>query len=194
MKERFRHPLPVLVGIVAYYKLWSGLFDGTNVFDYALNGFVGVPTGTDIAPAYPGFEFNGTDDRILFTSGPSSVKTIIMWIKKETPGTEGVIDLNASDLVFIDSVTLTLGGFATGTNIRYVDAVVTNTIPNNEWTMIAVTSTTARNASAGNMRIGVTTTNFFDGPIGETWLFDRVLSPAEIKSIYELTKWRYPNN
>ena len=189
---RYRHPQFNTVGLVAYYKLWSGLFDGTNVFDYA-GGFTGVPAGTDIAPAYPGFEFNGTDDQITFSSGPSSVETIVMWVKKATPGTEGVIDLNATDYVTIVGTTLTLNGFATGTNIRYVNAVVTNTI-SGDWDMITVTSTTARDASAGDMSVGVSTTTYFDGPIGEVMLFDRVLTPAEIKSIYELTKWRYPNN
>jgi len=31
----------------------------------------------------------------------------------------------------------------------------------------------------------------WNGKIGETMLFDRVLSAADAKSIYELTKWRY---
>lgn len=194
MKERYRHPQFSTKGLVAYYKLFAGLTSTAKLFDYALGGFAGVPAGTDIAPAYPGFRFNGTDDNITFASGPSSVKTIVMWVKKETPGTEGIIDLDTTDFMTIDGTTLTLNGFATGTNIRYVDGVTGSTIETATWNMISVTSTTARDASAGTMTIGVAAGFFFEGPIGETMLFDRVLSPDEIKSIYELTKLRYPNN
>lgn len=195
MKEKYRKPQFSTVGLAAYYKLFAGLVDGTNVFDYALGGFVGVPAGTDIAPDYPGFAFNGTDDEIDFASGPASIKTIIMWVRKDTPGEEGIIDLDNTDFITLDGVTLTRNGFAGGTNVNYVDGVAGSTVgAAGVWSMIGVTSTVGRDGSAGNMTIGTETGGtFLEGNIGETMLYDRVLPPAEMLSVYELTKWRYSN-
>ena len=193
MNPRYRHPQFNTVGLVAYYKLWSGLFDGTNVFDYAFGGFTGVPGGTDIAPAYPGFAFNGSDDHIDFGIGPTVVKSIIIWIKPNATAVEEVIDLNNTDYIEINTGNIVLTGFATGTQIEYVNEAVTAAVTT-DWQMVTVTDSIGRNASAGFIGVTVVGVNFFAGSIGETMLFDRVLTPAEIKSIYELTKWRYPNN
>ena len=192
MKEKFRLPLPALVGLVAYYKLFAGLFDGTNVFDYALNGFTGAPAGTDIAPAYPGFSFNGTDDQIDFASGPSSVSTTVMWVNPDSTFAEDVFALNLVDALTITTGSFVTLGFAGGTLVVYVNAIVT-AVASTEWQMVSITDTVAKDSSAGDMMFGVVTGNFA-GRIGETMLFDRVLTPEEIKSIYEVTKWRYPNN
>ncbi len=193
MDKKYLKPQFSTVGLVAYYKLFLGLTTTASVFDYALNGFAGIPFGTDIAPAYPGFAFNGTDDRIDFVSGSVSVKTIIQWVRKDTPGEEGIIDLNGTDYITLDGTTLTLNGFAGGTNVRYVDGVTGSTTVSAEWGMIGVTSTTGRDASAGNMKIGTEASagTFLKGSIGETMLFDRVLTADEILSIYNITRGRY---
>ena len=193
MLNKYRKPQINTVGLVAYYKLWSGLYDGTNIFDYALNSFMGVPTQS--GAAYPGLVFDGASDQIDFASGPSSVSTIIMWLKPTAVTAEEVIDLNNTDFIEIGAGDIIKSGFAGGTAIVYIDGVATTTI-GTTWQMFTITDTVGKDASAGNMTIGVTDTaaDFFDGMIGEAMLYDRVLTPAEIKSIYELTKWRYPNN
>jgi hypothetical protein len=193
MKEKYRHPQFNTKGLVAYYKLWAGTVDGTNIFDYSQGGFVGVPSG--VITAYPGFSFDGTNDQIDFASGPSSVSTIVMWVKSNGDTSEELIDLNQTDYLEISTGDVVAAGFAGGTSIIYIDAIVTSTIDTN-WRMITITDTVGKDASAGNMTIGVTVSgsNFLDGTIGEVMIFDRVLTPAEIKSAYELTKWRYPNN
>ncbi len=195
MTNRYRHPQISTVGLVAYYKLWSGLYDGTSVFDYSLNGFTGTPAGTDIAPAYPGFSFNGTDDFIDVGSGPTSVKTVALWVNQaDIAGNEYPIDLNGTDFISVASGAVTVNGFTAA--LLYVDGALgtsgVTAIAASTWALIVVTDTTASNAT--DFDIGKETANFFEGKVGEVMLFDRVLTPAEIKSIYELTKWRYPNN
>jgi hypothetical protein len=192
MREHLRHPQFSTVGLVAYYKLWAGLYDGTNVFDYSLNGFVGIPAGTDVEYAYPGFTFNGTDDSIDVAGDPTGVKTLMAWVKPDDiAGADYPLDLNDTDYMVISTGTLILGGFS-GSKLTYVDGVSGTDVTAN-WHLIAGTDPIGGNATS--LTIGRKTTSpFFAGKIGEVMLFDRVLSPAEIKSIYELTKWRYPNN
>jgi hypothetical protein len=194
MKEKYRHPQFSTKGLVAYYKLWAGSFDGTNVFDYAQNGFVGVPANLN-TEAYPGFAFNGTDDQIDFPSGPTSVSTIVIWIKANGATLEELIDLNQTDYMEISTGDVTSDGFAGGTVVIYVDAVAGTGI-DTDWHMVTLTDTVGKDASAGFMTLGVTVSGAapLDGKIGEVMLFDRVLSPAEVKSLYELSKWRYPSN
>ena len=195
MIEKYRHPQISSVGLVAWYKLWAGALDG-KLFDYSLNGYEGeMVNGTGVSGAltYPGIAFNGTDSELVITSGPSKVGTIIIWIKPDAVTAEEIIDLNNVDFIDISAGDIAETGFAGGTVVVYVDAVV-GTVVDTEWHMVTLTDTVGKDASAGNMKIGNTAaTNLFDGKIGETMLYDRVLTPAEVKSIYELTKWRYTN-
>lgn len=192
MESKYLHQEPSTNGLAAHYKLWAEL-TATTVFDYSLNGFPGVVDGTDIAPTYPGFSCNGTDDNITLDSGPTSVKTVAMWVKPDDiAGTDYPIGLNTTDYLAIVTGTLTINGFAGGTAIRYVDGVTATAVTAN-WHLIGITNTNAKAASAASMGSRVSAT-FFAGIIGETRLYDRVLTPAEMRSVYELTRWRYLNN
>lgn len=174
------------VGLVAHYKLQYGPMTPSEVFDYSLNGFVGTLTGTDIAPAYPGFRMNGTDDFIDVGTGPTSVKTVVMWIKPDdVAGNDAVIDLNGTDALLLITSTLKMSGFVGGT--LYVDGVAGTTVTAN-WHLLGVTVATGKNANA--LLLGQASI-FLNGLMGETFLFDRVLSPAEIRSIYEITRPTY---
>ena len=192
MKEKYRKPQISTVGLIAHYKLWVGLTEGSTVFDYSLNGLVGTPSGTDVAPAYPGFSFNGTDDFIDIGTGQEVVRTVLLWVNPtDVAGNDYPIDLNGTDFLTIETGTLTKNGFAGGTTILYVDGVAATTVTAN-WHLVGITDTLKKNAT--DFDIGKETANFFDGKIGEVILSSLVLSPAAVKSIYELTKWRYPNN
>jgi hypothetical protein len=185
-----RHPQFSTVGLVAYYKLWAGLTSTANVFDYSLNGFTGVPAGTDIAPAYPGFTFNNTDDEIVIGTGPTSVLSIIVWIKlDDISGLENIISLNNLDSMRASGDTLVAVTFTGGTTILYVDAVESAVTLDTGWRMATITTTIGKDADI--LVIGRKSTTWYGGKMGEIMLYDRVLSPAEIKSIYELTRWRY---
>ncbi len=104
------------VGLVAHYKLWAGLTTTGEVFDYTLNGFTGIVNGPNIAPVYPGFSFDGSQDVIDIGTGPSSVKTILMWVNPtDIAGTDYPINLNGTDFLTIVTGTLAINGFAGGT-------------------------------------------------------------------------------
>ena len=83
---------------------WWKLHDGTTT-DYSGGGNTGVANGTDIAPAYPGFVFNGTDDYIdtndTFQSTFRDSFTMSVW-SKTTDGQLsqylfGVLDATGAD-------------------------------------------------------------------------------------------------
>lgn len=189
MQEKYRKPQISTIGLIAHYKLWAGLTNGATVFDYSLGGELGTPTGSDIAPAYPGFTFNGTDDFIDVGNQGGAIKTVLQWVNAtNVTGFDYPIDLNGTDYMSINAGSVGANGFA-GSTI-YVDGVQANTITADNWHLIGLTIATAKTAS--DLDIGrVEGQGLFTGKIGETMLFDRLLSPADTKSIYELTKWRY---
>ncbi len=191
MQTRYLQRELSTVGLVAHYKLWAGLTVAGEVFDYSLGGFTGTVTGTDIAPTYPGFTFNNTDDFIDVGTGPAAVNTILMWVKvTNVEATEYAIDLNGDDYLSIITGTLTKTGFGGGGPTLYVDGVAGTSVPENQWALIGSSDSVPQNAT--DLDIGrVEGQGWFNGSIGETLLFNRQLSAAEIKSVYELTKWRY---
>lgn len=194
MKLRYLPPQMNTVGLVAHYKLQHSPMNSAEVFDYSLGGFEGALLGTDIAPAYPGFTFNGTDDFIGIVSGPASVNTVLLWINQaDIAAIETPFAISNTDFLTVETGTLTKNGFAGGTTVLYVDGVVATTVTASTWHLIGITDTVAKDGSSGQMAIGrkFFPPAFFEGLIGETFLFDRVLSLADVKSIYELTRWRY---
>ena len=77
-------------GIIAHYKL------DHSAFDYSLNGNDGTLAGTDIAPAYPGYSFNGTDDHIVIPDNTDLDVTnkfsVFAWVKSDSVGTsDGIV-------------------------------------------------------------------------------------------------------
>lgn len=230
MKEKYRKQQVNTVGLVAHYKLWAGLTSATTVFDYSLNGLIGTPAGTDIAPAYPGVSFNGNDDIISVASKPTVFSNIsglshsvCTWANSDVGAGHGStfervfdtridddnfaqINISNSPLAFqyiIEDGTVQRGvqadnvlvagkwtfltgtwNHATNTVKLYINGIEqsashTNTTPSTGTTMVI-----------GAREGGVNVTHF-TGSIGEVTVFDRVLSIDDIKSIYEITRWRY---
>ncbi len=177
------------VGLVTHYKLWAGLTTTGEVFDYSLGGATGTVTGTGIAPTYPGFSFNGTDDFIDVGNQGGAIKTLLLWIHATSiAGFDYPIDLNGTDYIIINTGDVGANGFAAST--FYVDGVAASTITAGNWHLIGLTIATAKTAS--DLDIGRTGgVGLFTGKIGDVMLFDRVLSVADIKSIYSVTRWRY---
>jgi hypothetical protein len=226
MLNRYRHPQINTVGLVAYYKLWAGLTSAANVFDYALKGFSGTPTGTDIAPAYPGFKFNGTDDYIDVGDISANANTIFLWFKSDTQidntstseclmqigSLENETILVGASTVFLDNEIISVlnndGGRSGYTS-------TTDVIAANEWHNLccvwdgskyliyldAVQKQNAVNATPSiltvdGLEIGRENdaSGYFGGNLSDVMIFNVSKSAAEVKSLYELTKWRYPNN
>ncbi len=189
MKQRFVEQQIPTKDLVAHYKLWVGLTGATTVFDYSLGGATGTVTGTDIAPAYPGFTFNGTDDFIDVGNQGSAIKTIAMWVKATSvAGFDYPIDLNGTDYIIINSGDVGANGFA-GSTI-YVDGVAATTITAGKWHLIGLTIGTAKTAS--DLDIGrVEGVGLFTGKISDVMLFDAEFTAADMKSIFEITRERY---
>ncbi len=177
------------VGLVAHYKLWAGLTSATTVFDYSLGGATGTVTGTDIAPTYPGFSFNGTDDFIDVGNQGGAIKTVVLWLKSpDVAATSFPLDLNGTDYFIIDNGDLDPNGF--GSHTPYVDGIEARAVTNDTWHLVGLTIAAAKTAS--DLDIGRTGgVGLFTGKIGDVMLFDRVLSVADIKSIYEVIRGRY---
>ncbi len=177
------------VGLVAHYKLWAGLTTTASVFDYSLDGKPGTPTGTDIAPAYPGFTFNGSDDFIDVGNQGSAIKSIAMWVNATSVGGFNYpIDLNGTDYSIINAAEVGANGFAAST--FYVDGLQANTITAGNWHLIGLTIGTGKTAS--DLDIGRTEgVGLFTGKIGDVMLFDIELAATDMKSIFEVTRWRY---
>ena len=140
--------------------------------------------------AYPGFSFEGAGNFIdISAAGPTSVQTVLMWVNPDSiAGNNGLTVLNATDTLGIAADTLTAGGFASGT--LYVDGVAGDTVTAN-WHLVGVTVPAGKNANS--LFLASNAVWAMTGLIGETMLYNRALSSDEIKSVYELTKWRYPN-
>ncbi len=177
------------VGLVAHYKLWAGLTTTASVFDYSLGGKPGAVTGTDIAPAYPGFSFNGTDDFIDVGNQGGAIKTVGLWLKSpDVIVSSFPLDLNGTDFLEITGSELDPGGFASST--EYVDGIAAVRVTNDTWHCVGLTIATGKTAS--DLDIGrVEAQGFFTGTIGDVMLFDRELSAVDMRNIYELTRWRY---
>ena len=166
-----------------------------EVFDYSLNGHGGALIDTDspitLKPTYPGFDFDGSNDYIDIGTGPTSTKTISLWVKQsDISGNEYPIDLNGTDYIAVESGVVTVYGLA-GHSL-YVDSVAGTsgvTTITTGWHHIALTDSTANNAS--DLDIGRVTAAYFDGIISEVRLYNRVLNAVEVKNIYELSRWRY---
>ncbi len=177
------------VGLVAHYKLWAGLTTAGEVFDYSLGGNTGTVTGTDIAPAYPGFAFNGTDDFIDVGNQGGAIKSICLWLQSpDVVSASFPLDLNGIDLFKMEAGELDAQGFAGHT--AYIDGIAGVVVSNDTWHCVGLTISTAKTAS--DFDIGrAEGQGLFTGKIDEVMLFDRELSAADMKSIYELSRWRY---
>ena len=186
MEESRRHPQFSTKGMVAHYKLWAGITYTSKLFDYSNNGYLATVNGAGMLQSYPGFNVTATDALTVGT-GPTSVSTVLMWINPvDVIGADAIVGINFTDSLNIDTGAITKTGFAGGTTVLYVDGLASSTVTAN-WHFVGITDTSAKNANA-------CTFGGYVGKMGECMLFSTVLTPAEVKSIYELTKWRYPNN
>ena len=189
MKHKLFHPKPANQGLVCALMMHYGL--ESIVWDESQNSKNGTPTSSPI-PKFPGFALtSGGTKYIDVGAGPASVKTVSMWFKPDdiTAHTDSPIDLNGTDFLTIVNGDLTKNGFAGGTAVLYTDAVAAAVTLTLNWHHIAITDTSAKNAT--DLDVGRETANYSDGLVAGVRLYDRVLTPVEMKNLYELTRWRY---
>ncbi|MBL6962298.1 MAG: T9SS type A sorting domain-containing protein [Bacteroidetes bacterium] len=142
----------------------------------------GANTLSDAGSAYvfynchnDALSFNGSTNYVDIGIGPTSVKTIEAWVNMAT-NTEYIIDLNGSSYIYASSGTVTTSGITSPT--IYVNGVQTSSIASGTYQHIAVTTSTAVNAS--NFDVGRVGSNYYSGKIDEVRLWDDVRSQSEI--------------
>jgi len=178
---------------VLHLKMWEG-----TIFDYPFDGYAGTlsgGTGTPV-PSSSGFDFVAASTQYIdIGTGPTSVKTVSLWIKQDdVSGNEYPIDLNGTDYLSIESGVVTVNGFTDAA--LYVNGAVgetgVTTIAALTWSHIAITDTTASNASdldIGRADIGPAV--YYDGLISDVRLYSLVRTAANIADLYNQTRWRY---
>ncbi len=191
MKVRFIQPQIPTKDLVAYYKLWLSPVTTLKVFDYAFSD-AGGTVASDVVPKYPGFEFGGdTSSLINVGNHGGSVQAVLMWVKATSLGSPIFpLDLNNTDYITVaTNGTVSVVGFS-GTSI-FVDGVSgADTITLNTWHFVGIVDEEAFTAS--DLTIGaVVAQDGWAGLIGEVMLYDRELTPVDVKNIYEITRWRY---
>ena len=194
MNKRRLHPLEVSdASEVFHMKLWEG-----TISEYPFDRFTGTlsgGTGTPVSSP-PGFDFIAANTQYIdIGTGPASVKTVSIWIKQDDiSANEFPIDLNGTDYLSVVSGAVTVNGFTAAT--LYVNGTVgtsgVTAIAALTWSHIVITDTTASNATdldIGRADIGPAV--YYDGLISDVRLFSLVRTAANIRDLYEQTRWRY---
>ena len=206
---------PVPYGCELYLPLWSPGLNGSPIRSVDLNRHTCTVVGATYGSQ--GRTFDGTDDTITIPDAPSlyleSALTIGCWVKKTGAGELFLInkDDSGANREFNSSFNVAeklywevYGGTAVGqladtvlsldtwyhafftwdgSNMRpYVNGVIDAT---------PKAKVTALDDTAAQVEIGTRAGGgFMAGSFGEVWIYNRVLSAAEILYIYSRTKWR----
>ena len=129
------------------------------------------------------FDLDGTND-FIDSGNIGNVQSVAFWIKADVTTSREIIALTAAAQVELDgSSQVTATNFTSPT--VYVDGVVAATIDSG-WRHVVVTTGTAVNATA--VQLGQAGATFFDGRLDDVRLYNRALTAAEVKQLYNLGK------
>jgi len=157
-------------GLVAHDRSW-----------YSKNGTI---TGADWVAGNVGraLDFISTNtDKLDCGNVSASVRTIAFWINLDST-TEDILELNAADRIIAVSGVLSAVSFV-GTATIYVNSLLGTGISASEWTFVVITSDANENASA--LVVAFVNAGYNDFKLQDLKVYDRALSPAEIRAIYE---------
>ena len=173
-------------GLVAY---WT--FNGKDL----INGFVkdrsennkngnviNISTTTFYTAGKIGqaFNFDGVDDYVDFGNVTTNLKTVSFWIKAGNINKK-LITLNATThSIEIINGTITPNGFASPS--IYINGVSGSVISADKWYHVVITTDTG--VLSNLFYIGRVIPNYFLGSIDDVRVYNRVLSPTEIKQLY----------
>ena len=82
----------------------------------------------------------------------------------------------------IVSGTVTANSFTSLT--IYVDGAVSSTLNNTNWQHVVIT--TGTNVNVSNLSLGVASSTYFGGTLDDLRMYNRALSSAEVKRLYQL--------
>ncbi len=129
------------------------------------------------------FDLDGTND-FIDSGNIGNVQSVAFWMKADVTTSREIIALTAAAQVELDgSSQVTATNFTSPT--VYVDGVVAATIDSG-WRHVVVTTGTAVNATA--VQLGQAGATFFDGRLDDVRLYNRALTAAEVKQLYNLGK------
>ena len=110
----------------------------------------------------------------------AGVKTVSFWVNPDVTGNY-YIDLDGGTNYISDTAgTLAATGF-TSPSI-YINGAVSSTVTANVWQLVTITTNTAISASA--FAVGKIGSNYFDGTIDDVRIYNRTLSPTEVRQLY----------
>ena len=185
---------------------WMGGVGGTPALGTVLDTSPKGNNGTCVGNAFvnqDGLQMDETGD-ILTVLANLEPKTVCFWWKSTLSGAHRFIGNWPQWLVYAEGSTLNLG-------ISGMGGRILTTILANQWNHICVTrGSTNTLMFVGGTLVGTTSTVsieggniifgevsgydcFLDGAISDARIYNRALSAAEVKAIYNNTKWRHQN-
>ncbi len=215
MKTVHFQPQINTVGLVGRWKLWDG-----TAFDYSLNGSLGTLQAT-ATYKFPGVEFGGfasgdyiSIDAQTQTDITTAPLSIFAWIHSKDADSGEIISRNFNSIATIQYHLRwsQLNFISCGLEGGAVDVIgTTDDAPINTWLFAGFTwdgtnvkafvnalqtgsdgAYSASLTSRANLNIARRASeDYFTGLIDDVIIFNKALSIAEIKSIYETTRGRY---
>lgn len=171
-------------GLIGYWKMDENT--GTSLADSSGNTLTGtLGTGTS-APGWvggmfgTGLSFDSAGDTVTISGTASSVKTVSFWVKPSST-TNYFVDLNGTNSISASGGTLSATNFTSPA--IYVNGSLSSTIASGSWQQVVVTTDTGITANA--IKIGKIAANHLNGLIDEVRIYNRALSPAEVRQLYE---------
>jgi hypothetical protein len=182
-------------GLVGYWKLDES---SGNASDSSGNGYTLTNNGT---ATFVGAKFANGSEHVPASSQYFStastingVKTVSFWVDPDS-NTNYYLGLTGS--IYIDSSTGTISATGFTNPTIYVNGTISSTISADTWSLVTVTTDTSINAST--FYIGRIGSNYFDGTLDEVRLYKRVLSPTEVRGLYNwapgpVGHWKFDEN
>ena len=171
-------------GLVGYWKMDENSWNGTagEVKDASGNGNNGtsVNGATTNAGKFGGAGiFDGVSKYVNEPTSINGAQTVSFWVNPAS-NTQSFLQLASGVSVSASSGTVSAVGF-TSPKI-YVNGTLNGTITASTWNLITITTTTGVTANA--LKFGVAGSTYFSGSLDETRIYNRALSPAEIRKLY----------
>ena len=166
-------------------------FDGIDDYIKAGTSSAFKPTTALSVGVWYKNDVSEASTRIISMTGADALQG---WLFRAATNTAGFQIHNGTAWVSTTSAALTIGawhcvfGVYDKVNISaYAEGLPSGT-PTAETNNISYTGTAELYIAA---REDLDLPEFFDGTIGEVWIYNRALTAAEIQNIYLATKWRY---
>lgn len=176
------NPAALSQGLVGYWKMDEA---SGNAVDSSGNAV--TLTNNNTTPFNGGKfgkapTFNGSSTYFSTATTISSVQAIAFWAKPAST-TDNYLNLTGST-VYITSSSGTVSATGVSSPSIYVNGVLNGTVSASSWNHIVITSTTS--VSASQFEVGRANSSYAanNSQIDEVRLYNRVLSPADISTLY----------